>query len=398
MKRKIKPLAVLSAALILAGSVPASTAFSATDEGSDTSHISQIVDPVVSNFYQYMLNDSGEAILLDYYGTAEDIVIPDEIDGHPVTELNGNLYRHKKNLKTLMIPEGIKTIHGVVCWNCPSLTTVYYNAPECEAENGFGACPALEDFIIGDNVKYISGGIIPGSIKYLTIPDSVTKIAPEAFQSRINLKSIIIPDSVTTIGESAFRYCSELEEIKIGSGVTEISDTMFSQLLSDINIPNQLREIGDRAFAGCGKLSSVTFPVTLESIGAGAFVNCMNLVKADLTENIKSIGIMAFFCTGISSVKIPQGITEISTQCFYGCTKLTEAYIPEGVTTIGGGAFARCKFTSLSLPESITTIHGNALSHSSATARSAPAPRCKPSIFRIPSPRSRTTPSRTTLP
>ncbi len=65
MKRKIKPLAVLSAALILAGSVPASTAFAATDEGSDTSHISQIVDPVVSNFYQYMLNDSGEAILLD---------------------------------------------------------------------------------------------------------------------------------------------------------------------------------------------------------------------------------------------------------------------------------------------------------------------------------------------
>ena len=59
MKRKIKPLAVLSAALILAGSVPASTAFAATDEGSDTSHISQIVDPVVSNFYQYMLNDSG---------------------------------------------------------------------------------------------------------------------------------------------------------------------------------------------------------------------------------------------------------------------------------------------------------------------------------------------------
>ncbi|MBQ1617500.1 MAG: hypothetical protein II086_09595, partial [Ruminococcus sp.] len=107
MKRKIKPLAVLSAALILAGSVPASTAFAATDEGSDTSHISQIVDPVVSNFYQYMLNDSGEAILLDYYGTAEDIVIPDEIDGHPVTELNGNLYRHKKNLKTLTIPEGI---------------------------------------------------------------------------------------------------------------------------------------------------------------------------------------------------------------------------------------------------------------------------------------------------
>ena len=122
MKRIIKPLAVLSAALILAGSIPSATAFAAIGEGSDTSHISQIVDPVVSNFYQYMLNDSGEAILLDYYGTAEDIVIPDEIDGHPVTELNGNLYRHKKNLKTLTIPEGIKTIHGVVCWNCPSLT------------------------------------------------------------------------------------------------------------------------------------------------------------------------------------------------------------------------------------------------------------------------------------
>ena len=246
MKRIIKPLAVLSAALILAGSIPSAIAFAATDKGSDTSHISQIVDPVVSNFYQYMLNDSGEAILLDYYGTAEDIVIPDEIDGHPVTELNGNLYRHKKNLKTLMIPEGIKTIHGVVCWNCPSLTTVYYNAPECEAENGFGACPALENFIIGDNVKYISGGIIPGSIKHLTIPDSVTRIAPEAFQSRIYLKSIVIPDSVTSIGESAFRYCSELEEIKIGSGVTEISDTMFTSCrkLKKVELPDGITRIG----------------------------------------------------------------------------------------------------------------------------------------------------------
>ena len=47
-------------------------------------------------------------------------------------------------------------------------------------------------------------------------------------------------------------------------------------------------------------------------------------------------------CSSLTSVVIPEGVTEIGKEAFQGCTSLTSVVIPESVTKIGNYAFKRC--------------------------------------------------------
>ena len=47
----------------------------------------------------------------------------------------------------------------------------------------------------------------------VTIPDTVTEIAEEAFYDCKEVQSVVIPDSVEKIGDYAFAYCEELKKV-----------------------------------------------------------------------------------------------------------------------------------------------------------------------------------------
>ncbi len=73
-------------------------------------------------------------------------------------------------------------------------------------------------------------------------------------------------------------------------------------------------------------LTSVTIPSTVTYNGT--------------TYNVTSIGENAFrYCTGLTSVTIPNSVTSIGWYAFLDCTSLTSVTIPNSVTSIGGYAF-----------------------------------------------------------
>ncbi|MBR6121311.1 MAG: leucine-rich repeat domain-containing protein [Prevotella sp.] len=58
---------------------------------------------------------------------------------------------------------------------------------------------------------------------------------------------------------------------------------------------------------------------------------------------VTSIDEFAFyFCSGLTSITIPNSVTTISEFAFYDCNGLTSIYIPNSVTTIGKSAFESC--------------------------------------------------------
>ena len=93
-------------------------------------------------------------------------------------------------------------------------------------------------------------------------------------------------------------------------------------------------------------------------IGSHAFSYCSGLTSLNLPAGITEIQNDAFRnCSGLTSLNLPDGITEIGNNVFYGCSGLTSLTLPAGITSIGYGAFRNCSgLTSLTIPAGITSL------------------------------------------
>lgn len=80
---------------------------------------------------------------------------------------------------------------------------------------------------------------------------------------------------------------------------------------------------------------------------------------------VTAIEEQAFLSCGMTSVKIPDTVTEIGKSAFNSCTKLNSIVIPKGITKIENDTFAACAFDSFIIPETITEIGSNAFCYCS---------------------------------
>ena len=122
--------------------------------------------------------------------------------------------------------------------------------------------------------------------------------------------------------------------------------------------------IGSHAFSYCSGLTSLNLPDGITSIGSYAFHGCSGLTSLNLPDGITEIGGGTLAgCSGLTSLNLPDGITEIGSDAFSGCSGLTSLTLPDGITEIDSYAFYDCSgLTSLNLPAGITEIGDRAFS------------------------------------
>jgi len=105
------------------------------------------------------------------------------------------------------------------------------------------------------------------SLTSITIPNSVTSIGENVFNSCTNLASVSFPTNTafTTINGAAFSGCSSLTSITIPNSVSSIENNAFQMCtsLTSITIPNSVTRIAEGAFDNCNLLSSVYFEGTV---------------------------------------------------------------------------------------------------------------------------------------
>jgi fibronectin type 3 domain-containing protein len=290
-------------------------------------YVNHVEHPIYSGLYYLIIDDEVTITgLVDKSKT--ELVIPDKIEGLPVTSIFDCAFNECTSLTSITMPDSLISIGDYAFASCTSLTCITIpNSVTSIGNYAFYYCFSLASITIPDSVISIGDGgfYCCSSLSSITIPDSVTSIGERAFYSCISLTSIIIPDSVTSIGNFTFFDCDLLTRVIIPNTVTSIGSCAFlyCSSLTNITIPDSVTSIGSKAFCGCSSLTNITIPDSVTSIGYGVFYKCNSLTSIIIPNSVTSIDDYAFaWCPELTEIIIESCTTSIDEDAFKGCDKL----------------------------------------------------------------------------
>ena len=115
---------------------------------------------------------------------------------------------------------------------------------------------------------------------------------------------------------------------------------------------------------GCRSLTSLVIPDSVTNIGDYAFAFCRSLTDIVIPDSVTSIGNWAFWnCRSLTDIDIPDSVTSIGDNAFQFCSSLSTIAISDSVTSIGNNAFCDCRsLTGIDIPDSVTNIGDAAFS------------------------------------
>lgn len=235
------------------------------------------------------------------------------------------------------------------------------------------------DFVYSEDEKTIvglskSGKDVRMSNHHLVLPDKasreakeyITVIGEEAFAfsdrevtvgkydctSPYGFQSVKFPKYLERIEAKAFEYNNLRNHDKDGNVVNTPTDTTGEDhFLAD---QKYLTYVGGSAFHG-NHLCNVELPNSVTAVGDGAF-SMNNIYKLKLSDRMTVIPAGAFSMNiRMSSVTIPEGVTEIGQTAFAGA-RLKRLTIPKSVTKIGRKAFHLHQMKSLTIPGNVKEV------------------------------------------
>ena len=319
-----------------------------------------------ANGFDYFASN-GQIAITGYYGPGGAVIIPSMIAGVTGTVTTIESFSSDIHVTSVTIPSSVTSIGVFAFSECTGLTSVTIpSGVNSIGESAFSECTGLTS---------------------VTISTGVASIEDFAFEDCTGLTSVTIPTSVTSIGYGAFEGCTELTSIAVNSGNPDYSSAggiLFNNskttlveypggLAGSYTIPATVTSIGDNAFEGCTKLTSVTIPTGVTSIGEAVFYACAGLTSINVNSgnpDYSSPGGILFNYSGTTLVEYPGGragsytipatVTSIGDWAFGGNTGLTSVTIPSSVTSIGDWALWTTGLTSVTIPSSVTSIGDNA--------------------------------------
>ena len=275
-------------------------------EGETSKFVKMPFEPTPAENFEF---DPETGLISAYIGTDVDVVVPREIDGvtvvgfanynafdscHDYTDSSVETNRTEwVHLRTLVLPETIKELPGMMLAYCQQLETFVCYAPlESTGGNQFMLCRSL------NNVIFVNG---------------VREIGNYAFDSAGPLGNLYFGEHLVKIGQQAFNFAG------LTSFVADAESVEYG------------------AFTECQNLTSLHFTSKTKSFGENCIINCPNLTEicfdgCDLTTS--PMGLMMNVAPKLT-VRVPEGMSEENLRHAQNCQSWSENPSEVTVSTEG---------------------------------------------------------------
>lgn len=157
-----------------------------------------------------------------------------------------------------------------------------------------------------------------------------------------------------------FIICLNLRRIILPDDIVRLGRCSFAYtMLERINLPVSLQEFGWGCFAECNELcfDDLTIPEGVTEISAQCFQACKDLGKVSFPPTLKMIYAGAFRGSRIDEVDFPEGLEGIADLAFSGVKNLRRAILPNSCQRLGNMIFGEIdSLREIRFPEGISDI------------------------------------------
>lgn len=302
-------------------------------------------------------------VLLGYYGTEGKITLP-----NTVTKINDDALKGNKKIVSVTIPGSVKDIANNAFQGCPNLEEIIFTNPDKASNNliirinAFQNCPKLTKCEIPARANQVVGNIFKGCTSLTEIKvnannpyyfaqdgvlfgpalvnyqpqyedDYTLQSYPAGREGAYTIPSSVHGKKIDQIWTSGFEGASGLTGISIPSSIGRLGTAAFEGTgLTNVVIPETVKQVDPAVFQNCTKLVSVKLPAGLAEIDQYMFANCISLQYVDMPDSITKINIYAFHnCTSLTSLALPKNLSSLSVGCFDKCINLQHVVVPPSV-------------------------------------------------------------------
>lgn len=172
-------------------------------------------------------------------------------------------------------------------------------------------------------------------LESILLPSNVKIIGNQCFKECVNLTQLYIPESVKEIDNYAFVGCgAKISVAEKNSNYSSKDGVLFDKKMKTLIhcpvsqkgeyvIPQTVINLISYSFYNCNSITHIIFPATLSEIPESAFYGCSSLLALDFPSSVKSIGNSAFEnCIRLKSVNYQSEGVKISENAFNGCITL----------------------------------------------------------------------------
>ena len=252
-----------------------------------------------------------------YYDTANKRFVVEFAS--PLTTIKEDAFEDVYDLKTIALPQSVTTIEKSAFRNCTGLTSIELSTSlKTIGLSAFYGCTSLQSVTIPASTETIGDDAFCDctSLKSVRVEDAdtplmiglsyggyyiTTKRGPFYYSPLQNIYvgrnmqavyegNVYNPNGYWDEGMFANEFYDEdnaTVTVAIGPKVTQLGNYMFARLpITEVNLPNQLTDIGLGAFQECEKLTSITLPGSLGFVDCDVFYGCtsLNSVRIEYAE------------------------------------------------------------------------------------------------------------------